>query len=65
MADAATGHADQTLPERARVKTILNRKTRAGAFQLAGRYGVKIYQQIVQTTAAGQPRVVSRFEIRA
>ena len=64
MTDAAWS-ADQTLAERARVKTILNRQARAGALEFARRDRIQVDKQVVQTTTAGKPRVVGRVEIRA
>jgi len=63
MADAARGRADQTLPERAWVKTILNRQSRTGALEFAGCNGMQVDEQVVQTSAAGESRFVSRFEV--
>ena len=63
MADTACGHADQTLPEWTWMKTILNRQSLAGALEFAGRNGMQIDEQVVQTSATGEPRFVSRFEV--
>src|SRR3989344_4709441 len=63
MANAACGHGDQTLTERARMKPIINYQPRPSVLEFAGRYGMQINEQVVQASAAGESGIIGRLDV--